>query len=341
MRGLRYALRLLLVPALAATGAFAGWYADGAFFSTLLLLWEPVIWVLAVWAVWAAWVKGRRGLATGLASGGLAAALAAHLPAAPPEPEGMDAAPFVRSVRSCIRGLRLPTGRVRLLQWTVDQEVPTLATTITDAAPDVAVVYGPLSDTMVEAVVAGVGGEHLVIAGEEAPIHLFVRGVFNLCGDEDRWVDRPAPGADVGLVFVGLEEGSAFPLLTVRLPEPGALPDWAVAGAHARGAVRATIDALQSSTLVVSVSAPLPLGAPRLARTLRVVGLTPFARPLDWPTWSPLRLHAFDQVWGAEGWLGAGAETVRGGGSRDAVITQIGPRWPVALPAAGDDDPVR
>jgi len=341
MRGLRFVLRLLLVPGLALVGGLVGYGAEGLEGTAALLLWEPALWVVAAWAGWGLVARGHRGLAMGLASGGVAATLAVHLPAAPAEPEGVDAAPFVASVRSCVRALSLPAGPVRLLQWTVSGDSPALPSAVADAHPDVAVIFGPVSAPEVDALRAAVGDEALELPGEEAPIHVFARGAFSLCGEADQWVDRPAPGVDVGFVFVGLEGGSTFPLLVARFPEVGAEPGWAAATAQARGALRATVETLQSSTLIAALSVPAPLAAPRLARTLGAVGLAPMARPLDWPTWSPLRLHTFDQVWGAEAWVSVGWGTVRADATRDGVLADLAPRWPISLPAAGDDDPVR
>ncbi len=341
MRELYYLLRLALVPAFALVGAAAGYYAEATVLSSGLLLAEPVYWVGMVWIGWALFRARRYATLMGMGLGMMTAVVAIHIPAAPAEPEGIDPAPFVREVRACTRGLALPAEHVRLLQWTVTGDTAELAHTVTDAHPDVAVIYGPLSESMREAVAAGVGGEALSIPGQDAPIHVFAAQVFNKCGNNDQWRDRPANGADVALVFVAASPTTAFPLLITRLPDPGATPDWGEATAGARSALRATIDGMESSLLVTTVSAMAPLAAPRLTRTLLATGLIPVARPLNWPTWSPLRLHAFDQVWAAKGWIGGTPEALSGGGSRDGVLVELAPRWPVALPAPGDDDPVR
>ncbi len=342
MRRLRLVLRMLLVPAVGFSGACVGWAAEASGPATTLLLFEPALWVAGAWLAYAAWLRGDQGLGVGVLCAGLAAAIGVRIPLAPAETPGLDPAPFLEQTRTCARNLALPAERVRLVQWTVARDMPGIALVITDEQADVVVVRGPLSVETIEAVRAGVGGEAMEMAGANGPIHVFTRGAFSLCGDSDRWVDLPAPGSDVGLVFVAIAEGTAFPLLLAGLPAAGSVPAWSSAQRAARDGLHTAVDGLESSLLVVALDAPLPLAGPRLTRTLRDVDLSVVARPLNWPARSPLPLHAFDQVWAAEGWLGAPAVLLRAAGTeRHGVRVDLVPRWPVVLPAAGDDKSVR
>lgn len=342
MRRLRLLLRMLLVPAVGFSGACVGWASEASAFATLVLLFEPALWVSGAWLAYAAWVRREQGLAVGVVCGGLAAAIGARIAFAPPETPGLDPAAFLERTRPCARNLALPEERVRLVQWTVGRDMPGIVPVITGEEPDVVIVRGPLAETTLEALRAGVGGEAIEIGGAKGPIHVFTRGAFSLCGDSDRWVDLPAPGSDIGLVFVAVAEGTAFPLLLVGLPEAGSVPAWSSAQRDARDGLHTAVDGLESSLLLVALDAPLPLAGPRLTRTLRDVGLSVVARPLNWPASWPLPLHAFDQVWAAEAWVGSPAVLLEAAGAeRNGVRVDLAPRWPVVLPAAGDDKPVR
>lgn len=342
MRRARPLLRLFFVPALGLTGASVGWYAEESLVATCILLVEPLLWVFAAWLAYAAWSRRDVGLTVGVVCGGLAAAMCARIPVAPAEQPGLDPAPFLGKTGDCARDLELPAQSVRLVEWTVYADAPEIVPVITDAQADVVVVRGPLSPEVAEAVGAGVGGEAIELAGAAGPIHVFTRGTFSLCGEGDRWVDQPAQGADVWLVFVSLGPGTSFPLLVAGLPEVGSVPRWASAQRDARAALHTAAERLESSLLVVAIDAALPLGGPRLTRMLQTVGLAPAARALNWPPRWPFALHAFDQVWVAEAWVSSSAVPLRAAGtSRDGVRVDLAPRWPVALPAPGDDDPVR
>lgn len=335
-------LRLLFVPALGVTGATVGWMAEESAVATSLLLIEPLLWVFAAWLAFAAWTRRDGGLTVGVVCGGLAAAMCARIPTASPETPGLDPAPFLARTSDCARELELPAQSVRVLQWTVSADAPAIVPVITDAQADVVVLRGPISAEVVEAVEAGVGGEAIVLAGANGAIHVFTRGVFSRCGEGDRWLDQPAQGADIGLLFVSVSPGTSFPLLVAGFPEVASVPRWAAAARDARSALHTAAEKLQSSILVVAVDAALPLGGPRLTRTLQTVGLSPAARPLNWPPRWPFALHAFDQVWAAEAWVSAPAERLRAAGTgRDGVRVDLAPRWPVSLPAPADDDPVR
>ena len=340
MSRFRFFLRLLLVPTLATAGTLLGRAGEGGILSSVVLFWEPLGWVLGTWSIWRVWAAGDRTLSIGLLLGGLAASFGVHGTAAEAEPAGNDAAPFVSRMRACVRSLQLPPSGFRLATWAVEPgDDAGLPTALADAQPDVAVVFGTLRAPVVEAIAAAVGGETSAFAGEEAPIHVFSRGTFAQCGQDEAWSDRPAPGTELGLVYVSLESGTTFPLLVGRFPEVGAVPGWAHATADARAGLRATIDALQSSLLVLALHVPAPLAAPRLRSTLLAAGQSALARPLNWP--APLPLHALDQVWGAEAWVSRRVEARTGAGLTAGVFVDAEPRWPAALPAPADDDPVR
>ncbi|GDX79084.1 hypothetical protein LBMAG42_08950 [Deltaproteobacteria bacterium] len=335
-------LRLLFVPALGVTGGLVGWVAEESAIATALLLIEPILWVFAAWLAYAAWSRKDVGLTVGVVCGGLAAAMCVRIPTAPPETPGLDPAPFLARTSDCARELELPAQSVRLVQWTVSNDAPGIVPVITDAQADLVVVRGPLSPEVAAAVEAGVGGESMALTGANGPIHVFTRGVFSRCGEGDQWMDQPAQGADIGLLFVTVSPGTSFPLLVAGFPEVASVPQWATASRDARSALHTAAERLQSSILVVAVDAALPLGGPRLTRMLKVVGLAPAARPLNWPPRWPFSLHAFDQVWAAEAWVSAPAERLRAPGTgRDGVRVDLAPRWPVALPVPADDDAVR
>ncbi|MSQ00282.1 MAG: hypothetical protein EXR71_00130 [Myxococcales bacterium] len=339
MRRLRTGLRILLVPGLATCGALLGWLADGSLVASLVLLVEPVLWVAACWLAYAALLRHDTALALRISFGAIAAVAAARIARPPAEAAGVDAAPFADRTRACARGLALPTGTVRVLQWTLSSDHDGVVAAVTEAAPDIAVIRGALGSSELVALGAAVGGEALSL-GRDPPVHLFSRGSFDRCGEADSWHDSPAPGAELGLVFASLGAAS-LPLVTVTLPEVGSVADWETSMRTGRAALRSTLDSLGSSLLLVSIAAPLPLAGPRLAATLRSTQLLPASRAPNWPAW-PLPLHTCDQLWVAEAWRGAPVTLVRADGpTRAGALVELAPRWPVILPATGDDNSVR
>ena len=341
MGRLRLWPRALLVPSSCAFGALVGWLADGDLWATTVLFAEPALWILGVWAVYFALSRRDMAGALGVACAGVGAAVCARLPPAPAEEAGIDPAPFVSRVQVCARNLPLPTHAVRLLTWTIGESWTGVASAVADTHPDVVVLFGRAPPDELAAVAAAVGGEITAMDGQDSPVTVVARGTPSLCGEADRWSDRPAAGADEGLVFVNLGDGVTFPLMVARLPEPWSQRNWEVSMRSARQALAVTADALASSLLVAAVDAPVPAGAPRLGRALRDIQLLPVARPLNWPAAAP-GLFAFDQVWAAGGWVAGPSKVVTAmGPSRAGVVVDLSPRWPVSLPAPGNDDPVR
>ncbi len=334
MRVLRPHPRLLLVPMLALAGAAVGWLGDSSLVATLFLLAEPFLWVLALWGGWAAYTKGAPGLAVALLCGCASAALGARIPQSPAEPVGMDEAPFASRLRKCARALELPSAPVRVLSWTPGAVGAEVLTAIADAAPDVVILRAHLSGGEVDALRAAVGGASVQLGGDREPTWVFANGVFDTCGPSDHWLDRPAPGAELGAVFVHLRGGTRLPILTARLPPPRLVARWARHLADTRAALHATANTLESSLVVVAVDAPFALGSPRLTRSLLDAALLPMVRGPNWPG-GPLPLHSFDQVWAAEAWRsGEQRQLAAAGTARNGQLVQLQPRWPVTLPAS-------
>lgn len=340
MRSLRPLLRVLSVATLGAVGALLAWLSDGSFAATVVLLAEPLLWVALSWLVWWVWTNGARGSALALLLGGVAAALACRAPLAPDEPVGMDEAPFASRLRTCARSLTLPGGPVRIVRWSPELVGPGFVEAVTEATADVVIIRAPLSEALVEAIRAGVGGEVMELEGVGASTWVFARGVFDSCGHSNHWFDHPSPGAELGAVFVQLEGGTRLPLLTATMPPPRAVARWSRHTADARAALAATANTLESSLLVVAVEAPYALAAPRMTQSLLRAGLLPMARRPNWPGVIPV--HTFDQIWAAEAWVaGDSAVLSAPGAGRLGQLAELSPRWPVTLPASRDGDPVR
>lgn len=333
--------RALFVLAMALAGGLVGWQADGHLVSTAVLLVEPVVWVGLSWLVWWRWTSGARSSALTLLAGAGAAALACRLPLQSGEEVGMDEAPFASRLRTCARALPLPAAPVRVLNWTPGETGAELVKVVTDAAADVVVVRARLSEDLVSALAAGVGGEVREFPGDGISTWVFARGVFDACGQSDHWFDRPAPGAELAAVFVQLESGARLPVLIGTMPAPRPVARWSRHVTDARAALHATVNRLESSLLVVALDAPYPLVGPRMTRSLLDTGLVPLFRAPNWPA-LPVPVHAFDQLWAAEAWLpGEGRSLRASGAARLGQIVELVPRWPVTLPATRDRDPVR
>ncbi len=335
--------RLLTLPAGVLAGLLVGQGADGERATMLLLLLEPLGWVVAAWAAYVAWVRRDPMLLfLALSTMGLAS-LAARLPRPGPEPAGEPPAVAAR-LAECARSLGLPEGPFRLVQWHLGPDAGLdAAEEILAVEPDVVVIVGSTPVAVVDRVQDALGGESKRIDTPEGPVTVLARGVFHACGDGDAWTDAPVDGVATAITFVGVSAGVTVPLLVARLPSPLDNPAWASRAARARARLRATIDAIGSSLAVVAIDGVMPSPTRRLEATLLAAQLMPVRPPPTWPG-HPLvpALHPFDQPWHAAAWVPAGIDALSASGTgRRGVAVALEPAVALSLPAAGDRDPVR
>ncbi|MBM4393045.1 MAG: hypothetical protein FJ090_18110 [Deltaproteobacteria bacterium] len=328
--------RLLTVPAGALAGLLVGEGADGERATMLLLLLEPLGWVVAAWAGYAAWVRRDAMLIVVVLLTMASVSIAVRLPRPGPEPGGEPPVVAAR-LAECARGLALPEGPVRLVQWHLGDDAGLdAADKILAVEPDVVVIVGPAASAVVERVQDGLGGESKRVDTPEGPVTILARGVFHACGDGDAWTDAPVDGAATVIAFVGVAPGITVPLLLARLPSPLGPVGWDARAARARARLRATVDALASSLAVVLVDGVLPSPARRLEAGMRAAQLDPVRSAPTWPSHALVPpLLPFDRAWYAGAWNLSGVATLDTSGARRlGLAVALEPSVPLAPPDA-------
>ncbi len=309
--------RLIFLPAGAFLGLLVGQGADGERATTILLLLEPLGWVIAAWAAYVAWLR-RDAMLLGVTLTTMAAAsVAVRLPRPGLEP-AEDPPADAAHLAACARALSLPEGPLRLVQWHLGSQAGLdAAQTILDVEPDVVVLVGPVPTPVVDRVQDGLGGETKRIDTPEGPVTVLARGVFHACGDNDAWVDAPVDGVATVIAFVGVAPGVTVPLIVARVPSPLDTPDWEARAARARARLRATVDALGSSLAVVTVDGLLPSPARRLEASMFAAQLAAVRPAPTWPSHSLVpALLPFDRAWFADAWQLVGVATLDASNAR-------------------------
>mgnify|MGYP001564497435 FL=1 len=208
---------------------------------------------------------------------------------------------------------------------------------------DVGVLLGPGAAALDEGIRRDFAGESKRVDTPAGAVSLFTRGVFHACGDDVHWVDAPVDGVATVVAFLGLSPGTTVPLVVAQFPDPLSTPDWAARAGRARARLRAVVDGLASSLVVVLVEGVAPAPSRRLQATLAASQLSPARSPPTWPRWWRLpALHPYDQAWHASAWRLEGVDVVASpGAARGGLALAYLPRVRVSLPAPADQDPVR
>lgn len=349
---LRAVLPALVAVVLIATGALAGWWADGAIVSAVVLHAEPLLLVFALWGVATARWIGWPALSLGFSLGTIGFVAALRLPF-PVEPHQALPPEWVSPVARCAAALKMPTEPVRVLQWTVDGAVgyDDLRGVVARAEPDVVVLHGVTQYGQVHGLAELVGGEERVIGHDGGATYVLAAGGFHPCGKDLEWTWETPGGQVYTLGFVGVPPGTIFPVLVASLPTPLG-PEPGRFGGRMEEATSALLDALgglQAASMVVVADARATRTYRRLDTRLAGLGLASVPVPPTWPAHLGrvplLPLHPYARVWAAPAWARTSAEVVPSSTGRFAplVATLAGARpaerAPVEAPHRKLDEP--
>jgi hypothetical protein len=248
-------------------------------------------------------------------------AMAVRWPARPSTPPSAKAE-WIARVQDCASDA-LPVGApVRVLLWHPDRakSVDAQVDDVLAVRPDVVVIEHDVDADVAHALADALAGEAKVIDGGMA---IVVRGVFSYCSgrsvagtqasDEDVWeAVLPAAGdrtAKLVVAFPGIEGVGVFPLLVVRLDEPGHVSEWRSwphrldEGARIVSAVAHTVG---SGRMIVVGDFEAPTTFRHLAGYLVGAGLTEAVGPPTWPArlgpFPFLPVHSLDHVWLGDAW---------------------------------------
>ena len=180
-RGL--AAALLVAPLLGAlllrpdhdTGRVAG----------LLLLAEPVAIGLACYTLLALLTRRWWLSSVSITIGTAAAVALLHAPKSPPTPLDLEI-PWAAQATSCTQVTEVPTAPLRVLSWNATDSTLDDITLqrIVDQRPDIAVVSGLTDGRFLERLAEVLPGESLSFGAKGDQVGLYVRGVFEDCGEE-------------------------------------------------------------------------------------------------------------------------------------------------------------
>ncbi len=219
-------------------GGLLGWVSERSFLSAFLLLGEPILLAIAVYALAVLVLHRRFGSAAFLVAGVSLGALAVRWPARVATPPSAKA-DWIGRVQDCANDALPVDAPVRVLLWQPDPR-KTVESQVEDVLayrPDVVVMEHDVSEEVASALADRLDGEGKLIDGGMA---IVVRGVFSYCSgrsvagtrasDEDVWEALlPAAGnrtAKLVVAFPGIEGVGVFPLIVVRLDEPGHVSEW-------------------------------------------------------------------------------------------------------------------
>jgi hypothetical protein len=334
---------LFLGPAV--FGALLGWVSERSFLSAFLLLGEPVLLALAVYAFAVLLLHRRVVSAAFLVAGVSIGAMAVRWPARASTPPSAKA-DWIGRVQDCANDA-LPVGApVRVLVWQPDRRkaVDAQVAELVAVRPDVVVMEHDVDEALASALAGALGGESKLIDGGMA---IVVRGVFSYCSgrtvagtpasDEDVWEALlPAAGdrtAKLVVAFPGIEGVGVFPLLVVRLDEPGRVSEWRSwphrldEGARIVSAVAHTVG---SGRMIVVGDFEAPTTFRHLAGYLAGAGLTEAVGPPTWPArLGPLPflpVHSLDHVWLGDAWVASDVRALgRAGSARLPLLADLEP----------------
>lgn len=315
--------------------------------ATWALLAEPLAWVISAWCgyVGIAMLRDtphpsrvwRRRVAPGLL--GVASGLAlgvgwAHRPVQPSAPGAPPT--WADHVQRCARALAPPLDPVRLLQWTLsgDEDVALLVGRVVAAAPDVAILNGPVGPALGRALTEELGGEfvHRPASGRDDGRLVLTRGTFHRCGDASHWSDTVDDPYGATLLFVGTSSETAWPLVVGRLPAPWVPEhDWARVARSARDRAAALAEVLDAPSLVVAMDSPRGSASRALDAAMLGARLLPTPAAPNWPVrlgvLPMIPLHPWDRAWVGPAWRFVRSQrTPARLGDRDPLLTELHPQ---------------
>ncbi len=336
---------MLVVPlGIVVAGAWVAWSADDARWSALVLHAEPFLLVAAAFAVYGALVTRRPARAVGLLVGTVVTAALLRVPGRGPDGDPLQGwNPNERQdltrVVGCARDLAPPADDVRLLMWTVNDEVPAadVRAVVEAVEPDVTVLHGVRDAGLADAVREDLGGDSIHIApeggGRGAVVH--TRGVFHLCGELARWGEAEDSPTPVTVLFAGTTPDTAFPLIVGRLPGPWEGPVWEPRSGRARIARVAAL--LGAESTVVALDASAAWTYRHLDGHLSGAELAPLSVPPSWPTRvGPVRvlpLQPYDRAWAGRAWRAKRNWRLQAPGPRAPVLLELSPAAAPAPPS--------
>jgi hypothetical protein len=333
-----HALTRRALPALAflVLGVAAAWSADGAWWSAAVLLAEPVLLVGVGAALYLlAWRRDRLAFTLTLLAG-LLPFVAARLPRTG-SPAVATGRAWTDDVANCAGSLPLPARGFTLLQWTIegDATAAEVLAFMRRNAVDVTVLGGDVPADLEPA--GELGGDQAGAADGLEGWLIHTAGVLHLCGENSWWASEHSV-----LVFAGVDEGTAVPILATRFPSLAQRTEWAAAYDTVREEAASTAWSLRSSLLVVAADARAPWTFGRLDGRFRALGLARVPSPADWPyraAWGrTLPLHPFDRAWVAEGWQVSSTRRIdTPTGARAAVRTRFEPALPLVTPERSEE----
>jgi hypothetical protein len=338
-------LPLALFSGPAIFGALLGWVSERSFLSAFLLIGEPILLAIAVYA-FAVLVLYRRLVSAAFLVAGVAlGALAVRWPAHATTPPSAKA-DWIGRVQDCANDALPVDAPIRVLLWQPDpgESVEAQVRDVVAEHPHVVVMEHDVNEEVATALADQLDGEGKLIDGGLA---IVVKGVFSYCSgrtvagtqasEEDIWEAMlPAAGnrtAKLVVAFPGIEGVGVFPLIVVRLDEPGTVSEWRSwphrldEGARIVSAVAHTVG---SGRLIVLGDFEAPTTFRHVAGYLAGAGLTEAVGPPTWPAQiGPipfLPVHSLDRVWLGDAWAVTDSRALeRHGSSRRPLLVDLEP----------------
>jgi hypothetical protein len=330
----RHHLPLALFFGPAIFGGLLGWVSERSFLSAFLLIGEPALLAVALYALAVLVLHRRPVSAAFLVAGVTLGAIAVRWPARASTPPSAKA-DWIGRVQDCANDAQPVGAPVRILLWQPDprRAVEAQVDEVVAYRPDVVVMGHEAGDDIPSALADELDGEGKVIDGGMA---IVVRGVFSYCSgrtvagtresDEDVWEALlPAAGgrsAKLVVAFPGIEGVGVFPLLVVRLDEPGHVSEWRGwphrldEGARIVSAVAHTVG---SGRMIVVGDFEAPTTFRHVTGYLAGAGLKEAVGPPTWPARvGPipfLPVHSLDHVWLGDAWAVSDVQALERDGS--------------------------
>ena len=328
---------LLILPL--AGGAVLGKIGDTYALSALILLFEPILWWIAIHiSIWLFIGQQKRlGIAFLLSTG--AGLILLNHPIHPPNAIETDSqfTENLRELSQCYPSTEASSVPIRVLQWHIDESeaLGLNAVEISRMQPDVLVLQGLSNSDIGEKIADLLDGEVLHIPASDTfpSTAIVVRGQFETCANNSKvWSSGRSQDLS-GVIWIrpNLIEAGPTPIALVHVATPfetGSVNTWHRSIETTIGIIQATTSAIQSDKVIVLGSLAAPRNFHRLSRTMMESGLKESGVPASWPSGfkiAPLPgLIALDRLWTGSDWIYAQSRRIRTlSQSRALIMTDL------------------
>ena len=336
---------LLILPL--AGGAVLGRASDTYALTALILLFEPVIWWVAIHTSLWLFISHQKRLAIAfLLSAGAGLTLLNH-PIHPPMAieANVQINESLQEIKECYDTSEASTVPVRILQWHIDssENLGLSSVELSRLQPDVLVLQGLSDRTIAEETAELMDGDVLYIPGTHfhPKTAIVVRGRFEACGDaETPWIWTPS-SEQTGVMWMRpiLAEAGPTPIALTHVASPfesGSVSTWHRQLEATIRTIRTTTTAIHSDKVIVLGSLAAPRNFHQLHQTMMASGLQEADLPASWPSGihiAPLPgLIALDRLWTGPGWSFSNSRRIRAlSQPRALIMTDLNPTTSISM----------